>query len=83
MRHPLIGRVLLATGICGVTVLGGAASLSVAATEAPAAKTVPVAATEAPAAKTVPAAATAAAAPKDQHWAFLNQYCSKCHNADD
>ena len=28
------------------------------------------------------AASQAAAAP-DQHWAFLNQYCSKCHNAED
>src|SRR5579863_2520260 len=25
----------------------------------------------------------AAAAPADQHWAFLQQYCSKCHNAED
>ncbi len=25
----------------------------------------------------------AAAAPGDQHWAFLQQYCSKCHNAED
>ncbi|HEV2701572.1 MAG TPA: DUF1592 domain-containing protein [Steroidobacteraceae bacterium] len=30
-----------------------------------------------------PAAAPAAATPPDQHWAFLHQYCSKCHNSED
>jgi cytochrome c5 len=29
------------------------------------------------------AASPTAAAPHDQHWAFLQQYCSKCHNAED
>ena len=29
------------------------------------------------------AAPAPASAPRDQHWAFLQQYCSKCHNAED
>ncbi len=68
MRHPLFGQVLLAAGICGLTALSGVAGLSMAAAE-PAA---------APA-----GASTAAAPPPDQHWGMLQQYCSKCHNADD
>src|SRR5580658_1995777 len=59
MRHPHFGRAALAAGICGLTVLGGAARLSVAASGTP------------------------AATPQDKHWAFLKQYCSKCHNAED
>jgi hypothetical protein len=54
-----------------MTVLGGASGLSVAATSA------------APAAATAPAPDKAQDKPQDKHWAFLNQYCSKCHNADD
>jgi hypothetical protein len=73
MRHPHFGRAVLAAGICGVTVLGGAASLSVAASGAPAATTQSQGGT----------GAGAAAAPEDKHWAFLKQYCSKCHNAED
>jgi hypothetical protein len=30
-----------------------------------------------------PAADSAVAPARDPHWAFLNQYCSKCHNAED
>ena len=69
MRHPLIGRVRLAAGICGVTVLGGLCGLSMAASDPSA--TAPV------------AAAPAKDKPQDQHWAFLQQYCSKCHNSED
>jgi hypothetical protein len=67
MRHPLIGHVLLAAGI---TALGGLAGRSMAA----------------PASAPVTASAGASAAvtpPANEHWAFLQQYCSKCHNADD
>ncbi|HTV78928.1 MAG TPA: hypothetical protein VMF03_11760, partial [Steroidobacteraceae bacterium] len=76
MREPLFGRVLLAAGICGITVLGGLAATSMAASAATPAKA------QAPA----PAATEAAdggTAPQDKHWAFLRQYCSKCHNAED
>jgi len=67
MRHPLFGPVL-AAGICGITALGGLAGPSVAA----GAPTPLVASADA-----------GAAAGQDKHWGFLQQYCSKCHNADD
>ena len=70
MRHPLFGRVLLAAGIGALTASGGLAGLSVAAS----------AATPAPAAS---AGASSAVPGQDPHWAFLQKYCSKCHNADD
>jgi hypothetical protein len=70
MRHPLFGQVLLAAGICGVTALGGLAGRSLAAS------------TPAPATAGASASATVAA-PADPHWGMLQQYCSKCHNADD
>src|ERR1700733_5539086 len=68
MRHPLFGPVLLTAGICGLTALGGIASLSLAAAGPGAAP---------------PAASTTVAPPADPHWGMLQQYCSKCHNADD
>ncbi|HEY1898777.1 MAG TPA: DUF1592 domain-containing protein [Steroidobacteraceae bacterium] len=67
MRHPTFGHGLLAAGICGITVLGGSAGVSLAAT------------TQA----TTQATSDATAPPPDKHWAFLHQYCSKCHNAED
>jgi hypothetical protein len=73
MRHPLIGRVLLAAGIGGITVLGAVCGLSSAAAD--------------PAAAAPPSQSAAAAQPQDkpqdEHWAFLQQYCSKCHNSED
>ena len=68
MRHPIFGRVLVAAGICGITVLGGAAGTAPAAATAPA---------------VAPSASQAGETPADPHWAFLKQYCSKCHNAED
>jgi hypothetical protein len=68
MRHPLIGRVRLAAGICAITVLGGMCGLSAAASDS--------AAAAAPAAQ--PQDKT-----HDQNWGFLQQYCSKCHNSED
>ncbi len=38
---------------------------------------------QAAAAPAAPAASGVAAPPPDPHWAFLKQYCSKCHNAED
>ncbi len=67
MRHPKFGPVLLAAGIGALTALGGLAGVSLAAS-APAAPT---------------ADASAAVPGQDAHWAFLQKYCSKCHNADD
>jgi len=74
MQHPLFGHVLLAAGICGITVLGGVGGLSVAASNTAAAAPAPAASQ---------GASGAAATPPDKHWAFLNQYCSKCHNSED
>ena len=68
MRHPMFGRVLVAAGICGMTVLSGVAGTSMAAADA-----------AAPAAPS----ANGGGAPADPHWGFLKQYCSKCHNAED
>ena len=79
MRQPLFGRMLLAAGICGITVLGGlAASSMAAASSAPAA-------TQSSGQAAGPAGVQdgVTAAPPDKHWAFLKQYCSKCHNAED
>ena len=67
MRHPLIGRVLLSSGLCALTVLGGACAGALAAADAASGGTASAAAAQAP----------------DPHWAFLDQYCSKCHNAED
>jgi hypothetical protein len=76
MRHPLIGRVRLAAGICGITMLGGLCALPVTAADSAAA-----------APKSQDAAAAPAAQPQDKaqdpHWGFLQQYCSKCHNSED
>jgi mono/diheme cytochrome c family protein len=71
MRNRLLGRFLVA-GICGASLLTSAAVR--AADDASAEK----AAAEKPAteAKGPPPAA-------DDHWGFLNYYCSKCHNATD
>ena len=71
MRDPLIGRVRLAAGICAVTVLGGLYGLSVAAADAPAAKSQDKVQDK------------AQDKSQDPHWAFLQQYCSKCHNSED
>ncbi|HTY50612.1 MAG TPA: DUF1592 domain-containing protein [Steroidobacteraceae bacterium] len=74
MRNPLLGRMRLAGGACGLTVLG-----LLALTAGPVG-----AATATPSAQADDASgAGAGAAPQDKHWAFLNQYCSKCHNAED
>jgi Protein of unknown function (DUF1592)/Protein of unknown function (DUF1588)/Protein of unknown function (DUF1595)/Protein of unknown function (DUF1585)/Protein of unknown function (DUF1587)/Cytochrome C oxidase, cbb3-type, subunit III len=83
MRQPLFGRVLLATGICGITVLGGLAASSMAASSS-----APAAAGQATGQATAQATGKStdsgtAATPPDKHWAFLNQYCSKCHNSED
>lgn len=80
MRHPLIGRVGLAAGICGITVLGGISGLSVAAANAAPATPQSQGAAAAPAAQSQDKAQQK---PQDEHWAFLQQYCSKCHNAED
>jgi hypothetical protein len=74
MRHPLIGRVRLAAGICGITVLGGICGLPVAAADSAAA----------PAAQPQNKAQDKTQdKTQDQHWGFLQQYCSKCHNSED
>jgi hypothetical protein len=79
MRQPLFGRVLLAAGIGGITVLGGIAASSMAASSS-----APAATGQATGQATGKSADSGtAAAPQDKHWAFLNQYCSKCHNAED
>jgi hypothetical protein len=75
MRHPLIGRVRLAAAICGITVLGGICGLSATAAD-------PAAAPPSQSTAAAPAA-QAQDKPKDAHWAFLQQYCSKCHNSED
>ncbi len=82
MRQPLLGRVLLAAGIGGITVLGGIAASSMAASGSPS-----VAADRATGQAVGQTAADSAgsdtAGPQDRHWAFLKQYCSKCHNSED
>jgi hypothetical protein len=80
MRHPLIGRVGLAAGICGITVLGGIGGLSVAASDPAAAAPSSQSAAPAPAAQSKEKAQDKT---QDQHWGFLQQYCSKCHNSED
>jgi len=75
MRNRLKGRFLLAAGVCGATVL--AWSAAGAGPAAPA-----LTHTSAP---TQPASPPGAASGDSAHayWGFLNQYCSKCHNAED
>jgi len=70
MRNRLLGRLLLGFGLAGVTVLAWGAGPSAAPGSTPSAN---------------PAASTAGApqAAPEEHWAFLKQYCSKCHNAED
>jgi len=75
MRQPLFGRVLLAAGICGITVLGGVTASSRAASSS-----APQASGQATGQG---ADGSGTAPPQDKHWAFLKQYCSKCHNAED
>ena len=75
MRQPLFGRVLLAAGICGITVLGGLGGPLHGRLRQRARRGRPDAGPHAP-----PAAPQR---PQDKHWAFLKQYCSKCHNAED
>jgi mono/diheme cytochrome c family protein len=77
MQHPLIGRVLLAAGICGITVLGGVA---VAANSPQSSTPSP---TPTSTRDTSQAAGDNSGTPQDKHWAFLKQYCSKCHNSED
>jgi hypothetical protein len=84
MRHPLIGRIRLAAGICGITALGGIGGLSVAAADSAAAAPQSQSPAAAPAAQSQDKAQDKAQnKPQDQHWAFLQQYCSKCHNSED
>ena len=74
MRRGFFGTVLVAVGVCCITVLAS----GVHAQTAPPAESTkdahPPAAPETPTG-TVPGA--------DQHWGMLKQYCSKCHNAED
>jgi hypothetical protein len=58
-------------GVCAATALAWAAEPAAAPSSPPAAS---------PAVSATP---DASAAPSDSHWAFLKQYCSKCHNAED
>jgi Protein of unknown function (DUF1592)/Protein of unknown function (DUF1588)/Protein of unknown function (DUF1585)/Protein of unknown function (DUF1595)/Protein of unknown function (DUF1587) len=71
MRKRFFGRCLLTAGIGGIT------SLALSATP-PAGAPAPVAATAEQSSNATPAAPGG-----DEHWAFLKQYCSKCHNAED
>ena len=75
MRQPLFGRLLLAAGICGITVLGGVAASSMAASSSAPQATGQATGQGTDGGGTAP--------PQDKHWAFLKQYCSKCHNAED
>src|SRR5579872_5343599 len=71
MRKRFFGRCLLIAGVGGMTTLALAAVPPQGASGDQAA----------PAAQSS-SAAGASSAP-DEHWAFLKQYCSKCHNAED
>ena len=77
MRDRLMGRMLLAALVCGITVIAwGGQSQPGSATDSAA----PASSGTAPATH---AAELPANAQGQQYWAFLNQYCSKCHNAED
>jgi len=81
MHQIPIGRVLLSALACGITVLAwGAGPAQPAPTAA--------VGSAAPNGSSAPADAAHQLAPpsgaqSQQYWAFLNQYCSKCHNAED
>jgi hypothetical protein len=70
-RNSLIGRALFTAGLCGFAVLGWAAAADKSDNKSTHHSDEVVAGPEGP-----PPAA-------DDHWGFLNYYCSKCHNATD
>jgi uncharacterized protein DUF1592/uncharacterized protein DUF1588/uncharacterized protein DUF1585/uncharacterized protein DUF1587/uncharacterized protein DUF1595 len=76
MHKRLLGRVLLAAGICGITVLAWGASPPDAAKPSDNKSTQHDNQPNGNEPKGPPPAV-------DDHWGFLNYYCSKCHNATD
>ncbi len=91
-RNSLLGRVLISAGICSFTVLGWAASPSdgqQAAAPSAGAVAAVVASADKSDNKATHHSDTPVAGPDgpppaaDDHWGFLNYYCSKCHNATD
>ena len=74
MRQRLMGRFLTTAGVCGLTLLS---TLSTRAAEQAGATAV----SNPPAA--VPQAGDNTPPAPDDHWGFLDHYCSKCHNATD
>ena len=77
MRKRFFGRCLLTAGIGGMTTL----ALSATPSEVTPPPASPAAQSSGAAAASGPADPNGQAG--DEHWAFLKQYCSKCHNAED
>ncbi|MBX5460048.1 MAG: DUF1592 domain-containing protein [Steroidobacteraceae bacterium] len=74
MRQRLIGRFLTTAGVCGLTLLS---TLSTRAAEQAGATPV----SNPPPA--IPQAGDNTPLAPEDHWGFLDKYCSKCHNATD
>ena len=85
MRSRSIGRIFLSLGVGGMTMLAwGAGQTQDASQQAPSQSVVQTAATTDAGASAGGAHAAFPGLDKaDQYWAFLEQYCTECHNAED
>ena len=82
MRNTYLGRFLLTATACGLTILAGSAEgASQSWGPGPAHKV--SASTERAAAAAQGSSDSLETAQGKQYWAFLHQYCSKCHNTND